>query len=297
MFLNKIAQKNMKEKFDSYDDATEAFLPEQFAGRIDLTDRFLSIYNRPTRKRVLFTAPDTELPESGVMRHPMTGEVYIVGSPRQDARWDVEGGSPYVKLSMLHLVTPTGTTAGIASHKRRVMGSTQDWLTTTVLGNEYMDVEFRTSSSEKDVELGQIENYFAWLPPKTVVDTHDTLTLNDVDYLVIDVYEEMGMCALRVAKRPDPRMDLLIHRTTKIFNNDTFEYEITTVAEKVTGLIPKHTEGSAWGSGTSAVINIEAEHILFKPEVDMEVTVGGRKLTIQSVFLQAGETQWRLEVG
>lgn len=299
MFLNKIAQHNLKEKFDGYNAVDDSFVVNEFQGRIDLTDRFLTIYNRPTRKRVLFTDPKTPLPASGVIKHPQTGEIYILGVPRQDARWDVDGGSPYVQMSMLHLVTPNDATAGQAVHTRKVfVGPEQGWLVEQQLGTHYMDVEFRTSASEQDVYLGTVENYFAWLPHDTVVETFDTLTIQGVNYFVLDDYIEMGMCALRVAKQADPRVDFHIHRSARIFNNDTFEYETTTVAEPVTGMIPEFTEAAEWFSkSTESVVVINTDHIVFKPEVNMAVTLFDRKLTIKSVFLQASQSQWRLVVG
>ena len=299
MFLNKIAQKNLREKFDAYNDVDDVFVCNEFQGRIDLTDRFLTIYNRPTRKRVLFSKPCEPLPASGIMRHPGTGEIYIIGIPRQDSRWDVAGGDPYIKISMLHMVTPNGATAGQAVHTRKVFeGPDQDWLATEQLGAKFMDVEFRTSATEVDVALGTIENYFAWLSPTAKIETFDILTISGVDYLVLDVYSEMGMCALRVAKRKDPRIDLLIHRTSRVFNETSMEYETTKVAEKVTGMVPEYNDTAPWNLKESeSMVVIDTDHIVFEPENGMEVTLMGRKLTIKSVFLQTNEKQWRLVVG
>lgn len=296
MFLNKIAQENLRENFDSYERATGDFLLNDFQGRIDLTDRFLTIYNRPTRKRQLFTAPETKMPESGIMRHPHTGSIYIVGSPRMDARWDVAGGKPYIQLSMLHEVTPAGTTSGLAKHTRKVFeGAEQDWLVTEELAEKYMDVEFRTSANDVDVFLGTIENYFAWLSLSETIERFDTLTIGTVSYLVLDVYTEMGMTSLRVAKRDDPRVNLKFFRKGKVFNEDTLQYETTTKEERVTGMVPKATDNLELDS--SAVVVVDTDHILFEPKVNMDIEIHGRKLTVQSVFLQASERQWRLTVG
>ena len=299
MFLNLIAQKNLQEKFDGYDAETKEFQESSFAGRINLTDRFLSIYNRPTRKRQLFVKPDEPLPDSKVFRHPATGEVYILGSGRQDARYDVEEGNPYVMLCMVHLVTETANgSSGRAKQFRKLPEGPPDnpgWLVDTEISESYMDVEFRTNSSEAGLYDSKIANFYAWAPLTTEVKQWDFLSLNGINYRVVDHFTDMGMRGLRLDQESDPRVNLIVTKNTRIYDPEEHAHVNLKTNYNVTGIIPINAELASWSSGTSAIqVVIEEDHIGFKPLPDMFVTFEGRERRVKSVATQAGEKQYRL---
>lgn len=301
MFLNAIAQRYMTEKFDGYDQPSNSFLPNTFQGRIDLTDRFLSIYNRPTRKRQLFVKPEENLPESMVFRHPKTGDVYIIGQGRKDARGDIDDGNPYVMLCMLHLVNENSMgSSGVCTQTRRIVEGPADdpgWLVDVVISRPYLDMEFRTNTSEAGMYESKVANYYAWMPLITEVKQWDVLTLHGEKYRVVDSFTDMGMRGLRLDKEADPRVDLVIHTSKRTYNKVTHEYEEVKRDYNVTGIVPDNTEMATWaGDRESSQISVifEFDHIGFKPEPNTKISFQGRVRTIKSVITQAGEKQYKV---
>lgn len=290
----------MHERFHGYDSITEEFQDNSFSGRIDLTDRFLSIYNRPTRKRQLFVKPDEPLPESGVFKHPSTGEVYILGSGRKDARYDVEDGNPYVMLCMIHLVTETqnGGSGKSEQYRKLPQGPAEDpgWLVNTKISDTFMDVEFRTNSSEAGLYDSKIANFYAWVPLITEVKQWDFLVLNGINYRVVDHFTDMGMRGLRLDQEADPRVDLVVTVNKRVYDQEEHAFINQKTPYNVTGIIPDNQELASWGTNNSSSIQvvIEKDHIGFKPLPDMFVTFEGRERRIKSVDTQAGEKQYRL---
>ena len=302
MFLNEIAQKNMKEKFDSFIEEDDDFEKNSFEGRIDLTDRFLSIYNRPTRKRQLYIRPDTKLPDSYVFRHPTTNDIYIIGQVRQDARYDITDGDPYVSISMLHLVTPSDKgSCGRAVHTRRVTTGPQEdpgWAEAVELGRPFMDVEFRTSSAEEGVYDTKVENYYAWCPITMNAKQWDGLELNGVRYRVVDVFTDIGMRGLRLDQEGDPRINVVLHTSTRTYNNVTHDFEVVSRAYNITVIVPSETDISHWmdtRERSLLTLVVDQENIGLTPKPDMQIEYQGRKRLVRSVTTQAGEKQYRLE--
>lgn len=301
MFLAKIAQKNMKEVFSGYDTATKTFKERAFEGRIDLTDRFLSIYNRPTRKRQLYVSPSENLPDSLVFKHPSSGDVYILGQDRQDARHDVERGGTYVKMIMCHLVTPKlDGSSGLAKQIRKVVkGPAEDpgWLVEEEVSETFMDIEFRTSSADQGAYDIKIENFYAWTPINVAVQQHDFFLLNGISYRVIDTFTDIGMRGLRLDREADNRVDFVITVTEKIYDTETHKNITVKTPYNVTGIIPDNTDVSKWGdarAASSITVVIEHDHIGFVPKPNMAVEYQGLSRIIKNVTTQAGEKQYRL---
>lgn len=301
MFLAKIAQKNMKEVFSAYDKATKTFVEKSFEGRIDLTDRFLSIYNRPTRKRQLYVSPSENLPDSLVFKHPSSGDVYILGQDRQDARHDVAGGETYVKMLMCHLVTPKfDGSSGLAKQMRKVVKGPADnpgWLVDEEIDEDFLDIEFRTSSAEAGSYDVKVENFYAWTPITVDAQQQDFFQLNGISYRVIDTFTDIGMRGLRLDREADNRVDFVITVLEKVYDRDTHK---TTTVEKnynVTGIIPDNTDVSKWGDARAASsidVVIEKAHIGIVPKPNMTVMYQGLSRIVKTVTTQAGERQYRL---
>jgi hypothetical protein len=301
MFLAKIAQKNMKEVFSGYDRATKTFVERAFEGRIDLTDRFLSIYNRPTRKRQLYVSPSENLPDSYVFKHPSSGDVYILGQERQDARHDVERGSTYVKMIMCHVVTPKlDGSSGLAKQMRKVpQGPPENpgWLVEEEVTETFMDIEFRTSSAEQGSYDIKIENFYAWTPITVDADQQDFFLLNGINYRVVDTFTDLGMRGLRLDRETDNRVDFVITVSEKVYDLETHKTNTVKTSYNVTGIIPDNTDVSKWGDARAASsidIVIEEAHIGFPPKPNMTVQYQGLSRIVKNVTTQAGEKQYRL---
>lgn len=301
MFLAKIAQKNMKESLDGWDKDSKDFIPNSFSGRIALTDRFLTIYNRPTRKRQLYIKPDEPMPDSGVFRHPSSGDIYMIGQERQDARYDVEGGNTYVKLVMCHLVTPKFEgSSGLAKLWRRVpKGPANDpgWLVNELIEENYLDIEFRTSAAEVGVYDSKVENFYAWMPISVFTKQWDFLELNGMTYRVVDTFTDIGLRGLRLDRESDPRIDVTITTTEeRKYNKELHRYEGGSSTFNITVIIPEQQEFAHWGSSNSSTIQVvvESDHIGFVPKEDMIITYEGRERVIRRVSTDANLQQYRM---
>lgn len=298
MHLSKIAAKRITEPLEAWDEVSETFVPEAFMGRVDLTDRFLSNFNKPLRRRMLFTTPGTQFPASRTFRHPGTQEVYLMGQSRGDA----QSGDHYLDLTVCHLVTdvPNGSSGLATIYRKSPQGPAEDpgWLVEEQLGKAFIDLEFRTSASEPDTHEIQIENYYAFLPIHWNLKAWDFVELHGHRYRVVDTYSDSGMAGLRVDKQVDTRINFKLHtQGNRIYDPVNHKYVTAPTTFNVTGVMIKYHDFSNWRSDTEPYIDvsIEEEHIGVRPEPNtMFLEFEGRKRTITQVSTQPGERQYRL---
>lgn len=299
MRLGKIAAFKIKESMEAWDPATGQFTPDAFLGRIDLTDRFLSNFNKPLRRRMMFTRHGTKMPDSLTIRHPGTRQVYLVGQTRPDAT----EGKPYLDLTVLQLVTddPHGSSGLATLYRKQPMGPANDpgWLVETKLGQAFMDLEFRTSANEADTFEIKIENYYAFLPRNIELEPWDYIELHGKRYRVVDTFKDSGFTGLRVDLEPDVRINFYLHvEGSRVYDKSTHEWVATPpVTFNVTGALVKYHDFAAWTSESESYIDvsIESSHIGFRPVPNtMSLEFSGHKRVIKQVTTQPGERQYRL---
>jgi len=297
MHLAKIATHKATEPLEAWDEATQTFLPDSFLGRIDLTDRFLSNFNKPLRRRALFTAFGTEFPASRTIRHPGTKQVYLLGQTRADAL----GGNPYIEMTVLHLATDEpGGSSGLATiYRKAPIGPEESpgWLVEQEVAKAYVDLEFRTSANEADTFEVKVENYFAFLPRHIQCEEWDYLELHGRRLRVVDTFPDSGLSGLRVDEEPDPRIDFVLHVEGKVYDRTTHEYVVAAVPHNVTGVMVKYHDYANWTTDSASYIDIsmEADHIGFRPVAGItSVELQGRKRRVKHVSSQPGERQYRL---
>ena len=298
MHLSKIAAKRITEPMEAWDEVTETFLPDAFMGRIDLTDRFLSNFNKPLRRRMLYSEPSTVFPASKVFRHPGTKDVYILGQSRGDS----QSGEHYLNLTVCQMVTDTPRgSSGLAKVTRKVaLGPETDpgWLVEQTLGNTFVDLEFRTSAREPDMYETMVENYYAYIPDTWDLKPWDYLELHGVKYRVVDTFADSGLSGLRVDREPDNRIDFVLHtQGQRVYDPVNHKYVTTPSTFNVTGVMVKYHDFSNWRSDTEPYIDvsIEEDHIGVRPEPNtMFLEYEGHKRTITQVSSQPGERQYRL---
>lgn len=296
MNLKKIALRRCKEKMEAWDPTTETFIPNSFLARIDLTDRFLSNFNKPTRRRMLFADNEVVFPESRVCRHPGTKDVYLLGTTRQDAR----DGNPYLGLTILQLVTDEpGGTAGLATITRKVVqGPPSDpgWLVDTVFARSYVDTEFLTSTDEVATTDMRIERYNAYLPLPVQPQEWDFLTLHGVKHRVLDTFADSGFFALRIDHEEDYRTNFVLHMNKRERNKVTQEYDVTERSYNVTGVMEKAVYVALWAtdSETSNTVYFEKEHLPadleWAPDT-YQLELNGVRRTVKTMETQPGNRQ------
>jgi hypothetical protein len=302
MKLKKIAGKYITEKMDAWDPVTETWLPNYFLGRIDLTDRFLSNFNKPTRRRMMFTVPEVSFPPSLTIRHPGTHDVYIIGTTRRDAR----SGEQYNALTILQLVTDLpGGSSGLATITRKVVQGPPEnpgWLVDTVFAKSYIDTEFLSSTDEVGTTDLRIERYNAYLPLNVQPQEWDFITLHGVKYRVLDTFADSGFFALRIDHEKDFRSNFVLHVGGKrVMNPVTHEYESTPTSYNVTGVTENEIEAALWASDTNSyrTVYFERDHLPFGIDIrgkDVWLEMNGVKRQVKSVQTQSGERQYVLRV-
>jgi hypothetical protein len=302
MHLKRIALKHANEPMEAWDLATETWVPNALLARIDLTDRFLSNFNRPTRMRMMFHADDAVLPPSMTVRHPGTLDVYMLGTTRKDAR----KGQPYVGLTLCRLATDVpGGTAGYATITRKApQGPASDpgWLVETLFAKSWMDTEFLSSADEVGATDLRIERYNAFLPLAVQPQEWDFVTMHGVKYRVIDTFADSGLFALRLDHEADLRRDFVLTVAgTRTMDHGTHEYVVTPEQSyNVTGVIESEGDVAIWAKDTNEVITVyfDADH--FPSGVpaltgrDMWLTIDGKRRTVKQMQTQSGRRQYQL---
>ncbi len=289
----------MRESYFYWDADTGVFGPKRFQGRLAPVDRFLSIYNRPTRMRQMQIKPGTELPASLVFQHATTGEIYIAGDSRSDTRWDVTDGEPYVSLVMAHEVTPNGRgTTGLAAHYRRAPAGPADepgWDVKGQIGSVYVDLEYRTSASQEGVYDARVSDFYAWAPINAAVQELDTFELDGREYRVTDLYTDMGFLGMKLQQDPDPRVDLYVVTAERAYNEATHKFEGTETKHEVTAIVSGAREQAVWSNLDNAIqVVIDFAAIGFEPKTNMAVEIDGIRRTVKNVFTSVGKKQYEL---
>ena len=300
MFLGLVAQRKLTETFEVWDPIAEVFGPTTFKGRIEIADRFLSNFNKPLRRRMLFTAPGEQLPESVTFRHPGTGDVYLLGQDRQDAT--IGNGTPHIRLSVCHLVTEElNGSAGLATlYRKAPAGPAEDpgWLVESIVARGFADIEFRTSASQPETEEIRVQNFIGFLPRTVTCEPWDYLELQGKRYRVVDSFADSGFSAFRVDFEPDRRIDFVVHRIgPRTYDRVTHEYTSVRSSHNVSGMMVRENSFPEWTNDAEGYIDvvINTDHIGFAPEPDTtEVEYRGRRRVVRNVSLQTGDLQYRL---
>lgn len=299
MHLDKQALRFAQETFEAFDEATLTFVPTSVSGRVSLVDRFQSIYNKPLRRRSLNHSPDVVFPDSLTIRSKITGEVYLIGQRRGDARPDL---GHYHDLTVLHLVTDEGenSSAGLATLHRKVPKGPPDdpgWLEEEVVGHHYVDLEFRTSSDETDAYDISIMGFTAHFHKNAELQRQDFVELHGRFFRVVDHYPDSGFYLARMDEEPDTRVNLVAHRQdVQRYDQDLMRYVTDTVSYNVTGEVVTNYDIGEWASESQSYVDvvIDRNHIGFTPEAGLVIELDGRQRTVRRVSTQAGEKQYRL---
>jgi len=268
-------------EFDIYDEALATWTASGLTGKIMPADRFLSNFNRPTRRRSLGLPPETAVPASNTIRVPSTGEIYFIGALRQDA----QGGYAYDKIGILHRSETLGTV-----NRRAPVGPSNNpgWLVETVVASHYMDVELR-STSEVDEQKQQFEgDFFVAMPPHATPQAWDRLSIGGEDYMVELTYADSGFKFVRAIKRQDHRQDFVYHSRSAAVDYDPATGVVTDglVNYNVTGFAMDDQLGDSNTLQTKEsrlVITVEQAHIGVVPTTEDELTWNSQRRRVMRV--------------
>lgn len=128
------------------EDGTFSKVPDMFA-RVSIVDRFLSNFHKPLQRRMLFTKPSDPLPPTCVMKHQITGQIYLLGQERYDS----DGTSEYERLHVIHLVSSESSTYTDVTKYGKLPDDDESSMVLSPinLGKFHLSLEYQSSRTEK----------------------------------------------------------------------------------------------------------------------------------------------------
>lgn len=287
MDISQVAAYFDLQSFDEFDFNSSSWLVNSFKGQLKLADKFIAIWNRPTRNRMIYVAPDQE-PASSVVRVSNTGDVLMLKTAQRDTHAD----NHYRTVIGGHL------SAGAAVVKRLLpVGPPENpgWAVQAVILNTFADVELRSVNENTDRELLAYGHFFMFLPRGTGLMDHDTVVLNGKDYYVLETYIDSGLEAARVTARPDERVNMVYTSLgAPVYDENTSEMTRPETNSNVTGKI---TIRKIVEEENSEIPRKVVEVLVRKPFIGLIPKIGD-KITFQGftyVINSVGENSLRDE--
>lgn len=257
-------------------------------------DRFLSIYNRPVRRRQVTHEATATPPATGVLRNPADGAMYLVGSERNDtlANTLIEG------VTTLHLIDGTSFYAEVVRRQRAAgsLDSDPGWLEEVSLGSFYFDLELRTVSEERGSEAVYTSQFFCFTNCSTLQE-NDYINLADGRKLrVQSPYTDAGFYTARATDTPDLRKDIVFSSNEKNApdgSNFTFApsgggsgtVDRTVTNQNVTAWVGQSLLENATSDITFSDVPVFIDYFAIsrKPTTSDYFTVDGEKLAVGQV--------------
>jgi hypothetical protein len=275
--------------FDAYDFTSGFWNSNQFVGQLQEADSFVTLWNRPTRKRMLHTAPQEVIPSS-VVRVSATGEIYMVGTAQSDILHDEN----YRRINGLH------QPQGAAVHRRltpvEVLGVSQ-WASNETIRNTFADVELRSVDENQNAKIDNYGQFLLFCPGDEALQRQDTVEVGGSVYFVIEPYLDGGLACARVSLHPDERMNFVYKSFVSTaydpntqLNTPTFTSYNTT--GKITSASAKVTMGS--DVGETLDIMLHDRFISFEPKLEDEITFNGSTFRVSEKRRNSILSEWYL---
>lgn len=280
-----------RQNFDVYNFTTAAWQLNVFKGQIKLADTFVSIWNRPTRKRMLYCSPGST-PTGSVIRLSNTGEIFLVGT----GQGDTHANTHYRQVYGLH------RTAGTAQHNRKTPTVTlgvKGWAVDALIQNTFADVELRSVNEGQKTELTNYGHYFMFLPSDSTVQRHDTIVLNGSTYFVLETYPDSGYKGCRVTISPDERIDFVyVSKGAQSYNTATQTVSSIDTSYHVTGRVTpvaaEDMQNTEIQKSRVRVMLLDS-FISFAPKVQDKLTAVGKTYTVYKVERDVLLKEWYLD--
>lgn len=278
------------QNFDAYNFNTGSWASSAFKGQMKRADDFVSIWNRPTRKRMLFTHPDEEI-TSSVIRVPSTGEIFMVAHTSGDTFKNVH----YRNLSGLHQVL------GTAVHRRKtpvVTAGVKGWAVESVVRNTFADFELRSVNESQEMQQLNYGSYFMFMPSDTYLQRHDTVELNSKRYYVLEPYLDSGLVCARVSLQPDERVNFVYtSKGAPSYNTSTQSVTSVDTPYNVTGKITPFIQQDLKNSDVikdRVKVMILESFISFTPKINDVIAYLGTSYRVEIVQRDASLEEWVL---
>lgn len=164
-------------------------------GRLSTTDRFLSNFHRPLQRRMLFTKPEDTLPENFVLKHKLSGQVYLLGQERVDS----DGSDIYERLNVLHVVSSLSSGhVDITKWQRLPDAADNDMVLHPIsIGKFFISLEYQSSRSENNTDQEQSSRMIFHAPADLLKEADEMceFTLYDRKWSLRQVFYDSGFCS------------------------------------------------------------------------------------------------------
>lgn len=273
------------QQFDAYNFGTSSWDLAAFEGQLKLADSFVSIWNRPTRKRMIYTAPGNE-PTSTVVRVPQTGNTYLVGTGHAD----VHDGFHYRTVTSVHECRP----ATVSRLVPAVVSGVKGWAEEEVVRATFADAELRSVNEGQEKELTNYGHYFLFLPAEEPVQRHDVVTLGGVKHYVLEVYVDSGYTCARTTVRPDERVNFeYVSKGAVSYSTANQTVSSSDTTYKVTGKrVPEDTTDFSGTPQASVKLMLLESMISFSPKPGDSFTLEGKTYRVASVRQDSILREW-----
>lgn len=278
--------------FDIFDPGTSTWTLNAFRAQIKMADKFTSIWNRPTRKRVLYSAPGAT-PTATVIRLSATGQIYMVGTQHHDAIFNAH----HRDVTGLHM--PSGT-AVVTRLVPAGPSNNPGWGVVTAVGTTYGDAELRSVDENQDRQVLSYGHYVLFFPRDFDIRRQDNVVLAGVNHHILETYLDSGYLTARSTVLPDERTNLVYAVVgVPVYDTATQTNVPVTTSYNVTGkfqMLSSSELGDSDVLNETAKVMIHEDFIGVQPKVTDQVTSAGKKYRVMEVSRNAILTEWHLKV-
>jgi hypothetical protein len=263
-----------------------------FEGQIKRADNFVSIWNRPTRKRMLYAQIDTNI-ESSVVKVEATGEIFMLGSSQDDAHLN----KGYRKVLNAHEAYGS---AVISRKQPTLVGGVRSYAEDIVVETTFGDYELRATDRLSDDRLLGYGEYFLFLPSNSTVRDLDTVLIGGIRFYVYEVYKDSGFVTCRATSKGDDRIDFqYVSLGSPTYNPSTQTVTPTETVYGSTGrVIPNKSniDSSSTVAVKSLKIIFREDFISYVPKPNDFVIFRGLRYKVRNVALDSLLQEYEIEV-
>lgn len=271
-------------QFQEWDFNTSSWVNSSFVGQLKKADNFVSIWNRPTRKRMLYSQVNVPL-NSSVVRVTATGEIFLVGSSQDDAHLN----TGYRRVFNAH------EAYGVARVLRKLpqvkAGGELGFALSQQVEVTFGDYELRATDRLSDDRILGYGEYFLFLPSNSNVQDLDTVEIAGKEFYVYEVYKDSGLVTCRATGKSDDRVNLqYIEKLTAVYDPNTQSVNNTEkIYETTAKLIPKieKTDFSANSLEKGIRVVMRKDFISYTPKIGNFIQFSSQRYRIDKIALDS----------
>ena len=274
--------------FDTYDFGNATWDSKTFKGQLKLADKFVTLYNRPTRKRMLYTAKGVELTATVMRVTANPDDVYMVGTGQSDFHENTK----YRQVTGTHLASAPAVVRRLTPAES---GGKSIWATNETVITTWADIEMRSVDESQERQIDNFGHYFLIMPRDTPLERQDTVEHNSVVYTVLETYLDAGFLMARVTNLPEERKNFVYsQKLAQVYNiatqrNET-TYEVYQCTAKVT---PTLSESTAFNDEKEMIrVMFHDRFISFEPKIQDQITFNGFKYEVARVQRNSILSEW-----